>query len=136
MESRFLKICVVLILIWNSTFSGNTERLPGILENIVSAIKSGNSKVFASYFSTTVEITLPGNEGTFSKLQAEMIFKDFFSKNSPVSFTVDQKGVSTGGTQFIIGTYKSSNKKYKTYILLKPIDGQMLIQQIQFEIDY
>ncbi|MBK7029378.1 MAG: DUF4783 domain-containing protein [Bacteroidales bacterium] len=135
MKQYILQILVFLVIA--GMVSGSTVSLivPGVHENIASAIRSGNSKSLAIYFSSTVEITIPGKEGTFSKVQAEMVMKDFFSKIPPSSFVLDQKGNSVGGSQFIIGTYKSNNQVYKAYILLKPIEGSMLIQQIQFEAD-
>lgn len=108
---------------------------PGIIENISAAIKAGNSNELAKYFSSTVEVIIPGSEGVFSKSQAEMILKDFFSKATPLSFVVNQKGNSTGGAQFIIGTYKSKSELLNVYILLKPFGGQLLIQQLHFESD-
>lgn len=133
-----MRLKVFFLLIFLSFFSQSiypliTDGSVGLTENIVAAIKAGNSKALAQYFSTTIEITLPGKEGTFSKVQAEMIIKDFFTKYPPAAFEVNQKGSSSGGSQFIIGTYKSNNKLYKTYLLLKPIDKQLLIQQLQFE---
>jgi hypothetical protein len=129
-----VRIIISIICFLNVQFSlAGVIELPGIQENIVAAIKAGNSKVLATFFSSTVEITLPGKEGAFSKLQAEMVMKDFFLKYPPTSFVVDQKGSSSGGALFLIGSYKSNNKSYRAYLLLKPIDGQMLIQQLQFE---
>jgi hypothetical protein len=104
-------------------------------ENIAAAIKAGNSKELATYFGSTVEIILPGSDGAFSKAQAEMIMKNFFAKTPPVSFTVNQKGNSTGGAQFMIGTYKSKSETLNVYILMKPVSNQLLIQQIHFEED-
>jgi len=107
----------------------------GTLENIATAIRSGNSKALAAFFSSTIEVALPARDGTYSKVQAEMMIREFFVKYPPTSFVVDQKGSSTGGAQFIIGTYKCNEKVFKTYILLKTVEGQLLIQQIQFEVD-
>ena len=118
---------------WFNPYLAESKDLPGITENITYAIRTGNSKSLAVYFNSTIEITLPGKEGTFSKVQAEMVIKDFFLKNPPAAFDINQKVSSSGGSQFIIGTYKSGNKVYKVYLLLKPFDGQLLIQQLQFE---
>jgi hypothetical protein len=107
----------------------------GLSENIAASIKAGNSKELAKYFGPTVEIILPGIDGAFSKAQAEMIMKDFFTKSAPVSFIVNQKGNSSGGAQFIIGNYKSKTEILNVYILLKPVSNQLLIQQIHFETD-
>ncbi|MEI6749514.1 MAG: DUF4783 domain-containing protein [Bacteroidales bacterium] len=105
----------------------------GVNESIAAAIKTGNSSELAKYFNNTVEIQIPANEGTFSKSQAEMIVKEFFLKNPPVSYTSNQQGSSNGGAQFMIGTYKSGKLVFHVYILIKPIAGKMLIQQLHFE---
>ena len=106
---------------------------PGIIESISSAIKGANSGELARYFSNTVEIQIPGKEGTFSKSQAEMIMKDFFSRNPVTSFTANQQGSSNGGAQFMIGTYKSGKTIFHVYVLVKPVGGLLLIQQLHFE---
>ncbi len=105
----------------------------GIIESIASAIKGANSGELARYFSNTVEIQIPGKEGTFSKSQAEMIMKDFFSRNPVTSYAVNQQGSSNGGAQFMIGTYKSGKTIFHVYVLVKPVGGQLLIQQLHFE---
>ena len=107
----------------------------GLAENIATAIRSGDSRELSKYFNSTVELVLPGNDGVFSKAQAEMIMKTFFAKSSPVSFTINQKGNSTGGAQFIIGTYKNKSGSLNVYILLKPINGVLMIHQMHFEAD-
>lgn len=107
----------------------------GLVENIAAAIKAGNSKELAKYFGPTVEIIIPGIDGAFSKAQAEVILKDFFAKSAPVSFTINKKGNSAGGSQYMIGTYKSKNESLNVYILLKPVSNTLLIQQIHFETD-
>lgn len=105
------------------------------VDDVVSAIKSGNSKMLANYFGNAVEISLPDKDGTFSKSQAEMMMKDFFTNHPPASFIVNQKGASTGGSKFVIGTYKSGSVVYKVYLLLKASGQTFTLQQIQFEED-
>jgi len=107
----------------------------GLLENIAAAIKAGNSKELAKYFGPTVEIIIPDIDGAFSKAQAEVIMKDFFAKSTPVSFTINKKGNSAGGSQYMIGTYKSKTESLNVYILLKPVSNILMIQQIHFETD-
>jgi hypothetical protein len=107
----------------------------GLVENIAAAIKAGNSKELAKYFGPTVEIIIPGIDGAFSKAQAEVIMKDFFTRSAPVSFTINKKGNSAGGSQYMIGTYKSKTESLNVYILLKPVSNILMIQQIHFETD-
>jgi len=135
MKIRLIALVIVASALLTLAFSFRYDKAFGVHENIAVAIRTGNFKALAGYFSTTVEISLPTKEGTYSRVQAEMVMKEFFQKNPPTSFILEQKGTSSGCAQFIIGTYKSGNKELKTYILLKSIDGQLLIQQLQFESD-
>ena len=130
---RIITFCLSVIIF--SSGSVVAIEPPGIVEDVTAAIKAGNSKDLAKYYGPTVEIILPGSEGTFSKAQAEMIMKDFFTKSAPVSCVVNQKGNSAGGAQFIIGTYKNKSEKLNVYILMKPVSNQLMIQQMHFEAD-
>ena len=130
---RIITFCLSVVLFTSSSIVAAEP--PGIVEDITAAIKAGNSKDMAKYFAPTLEIILPGSDGAFSKAQAEMIIKDFFAKSAPVSFVVNQKGNSAGGAQFIIGTYKNKSEKLNVYILLKPVNSQLMIQQMHFEAD-
>jgi len=123
------------VFLFSSSSVIAVEPPPGLAEDIAASIRAGSSRDLAKYFGPTIEIILPGSEGTFSKAQAEMIMKDFFAKSAPVSFVVNQKGNSAGGAQFIIGTYKNKSEKLNVYILLKPVSNQLMIQQMHFETD-
>jgi len=135
MKNVILIITFCLSVVLFSNLGVVAHGPPGLVENISTAIKTGNSKELAKYFGSTVELILPGNEGAFSKAQAEMIMKDFFGKSAPVSFTVSQTRNSAGGTQFIIGKYKNKDEILNVYILLKPVASQLVIQQMHFEAD-
>ena len=130
---RILTFCLSVFLFSGSTILAVAP--PGVVENITAAIRTGNSAELAKYFNSSLEIALPGNDGAFSKAQGEMIMKNFFAKSAPVSFTVNQKGNSAGGAQFLIGTYKTKTETLNVYILLKPVNNQLLIQQMRFEAD-
>lgn len=105
-----------------------------ISNDIAVAIKNGNSKELAKFFNTSIDLTVPGNDETFSKAQAELIVKDFFQKNPPKSFAVNHQGSSNDGSKYSIGTYVSSTGSYRTYFLLKKVGNSFFIQQLQFEL--
>jgi len=124
---------LAIVLMVQSPFKAFASQ--GLVENIAAAIKAGNSKELAKYFGPTVEIIIPGIDGAFSKAQAEVIIKDFFARSAPVSFAINKKGNSAGGSQYMIGTYKSKTEDLNVYILLKPVSNILMIQQIHFETD-
>ena len=105
----------------------------GIVEEVATAIKTGNSTNVSKYFNSTLDLTVPGSEGTYSKVQAEMILKDFFSKNAPKSFLINHQGASNDGSLYAIGTYTSATAALRTYFLLKKSGTTYLIQKLEFE---
>lgn len=131
---RFSSIIMLISLILMNLIAINSFG-QNASDDVVAAIKAGNAKTLAGYFGNAVEISLPDKDGTFSKAQAEMMMKDFFANHPPASFVVNQKGASTGGSKFIIGTYKSGSVVYKVYLLLKASGQTFTLQQIQFEED-
>ena len=105
-----------------------------IPNDVAVAVKTGNASNVAKYFSANVDLKILDKEDVYSKAQAELILKDFFSKNSIKSFEVIHKGTSKNGDQFAIGTYESSaGKKFRTYFLFKKEGADLRVQQLRFE---
>lgn len=134
---KYISILLILLLFLTvrATEPIKASEGPGILDNVASAIRNNDSRELARYFNTTLEVSLFDKEGTYSRVQAEMIVKNFFIKYPSSSFIIDRQGSSAGGSQFLIGSYKTGNKVFRTYVFLKPVSGQLLIQQLQFEDD-
>lgn len=104
-----------------------------VFDDLASAIRTGNAKEVARYFNTSVELNIQDSEGVYSKSQAEMILRDFFSKHAPQKFTVVHRGSSSGGSRYAIGNYTTADGTYRTSIFVKEVNGQMLIHEIKFE---
>lgn len=105
----------------------------GTLEDVSLAIKTGNAREVAKYFDNTVSITIYNGEDSYSKAQAEMVLKDFFSKNPPVSFNIIHKGASSEGSQYGIGTLMTKSGSFRTYIYIKKKGSTYYIQEVRFE---
>ena len=111
-----------------------TEIKFDIPDNVASAVKTGNASNVAKFFSANVDVKILDKEDVYSKAQAELILKDFFSKNPIKSFSVIHKGTAKNGDQFSIGTYETSaGKKFRTYFLFKKEGAGLTIQQLRFE---
>lgn len=100
---------------------------------IGAALQSGNSSAIAKYFDGNVELTILNTEAVYSKSQAEMVIKNFFSSNSPRSYKVVHNGDSGSGAKFQIGELVTSGGTYRTYVYAKEKMGAMLIQEIRIE---
>lgn len=132
MKNRSVKIVGFLLVLVLSTLSGNSFGQDAIFDPIKDVIKTGSAKEMAKYLNQNVEINIEGNVNTYSKAQAEFVFRDFFKKHPPTSFNIVHKGASKGGQQFAIGRFISNSDSYNVLMLVKEISGTYLIHEISF----
>ncbi len=104
-----------------------------VIDDIASAIKSGNPKNISKYFIDHIDLKIVDKEDVYSKQQAEMILKDFFDKHSVKSYIVAHKSEAKNGSQYVIGTLETTKGKFRTYFLIKTTGDKMLIQQFKIE---
>jgi len=108
---------------------------PVTLDEIALAIRSGNASALARYFDKSVEITIMNNEQVYSRTQAEMVIKNFFSKYPPQSFDIVHKGSSGDDAKYGIGSLVTRNGSFRTYIYIKQKNNAYFIQELRFEKD-
>jgi Domain of unknown function (DUF4783) len=118
------RILLAIILIPLLSFTG--------IDDIIAALKEGNSGKMAQYFDNTVEVTMPNKSDSYSKGQAEMIIKDFFSSKGIKNFTVIHRG-EKGDSQYCIGNLITRNGSFRTTIYLKQKGDRIVVQEISFE---
>jgi hypothetical protein len=124
------KTAAILLLI--SVF--HTVLAIDIYEDISNALRSGDAKQVSTFFGNTLDLTIGDQEDVYSKAQAELILRDFFSKNTPKSFVVMHKGSSKEGTLYAIGTLVStSGKSFRTSFYLKSNAGKYILQELRIE---
>ena len=126
MKTRSLIILFVLSL--TTTISS-----ADVIDDIAAAIRSGNPKNISKYFIENIDLKIIEQEDVYSKQQAEMILKDFFTKHPVKSFTIAHKSEAKNGSQYVIGALETTNGKFRTYFLIKTTGGQTLIQQFRIE---
>jgi hypothetical protein len=131
------KLLFFLLIIFSAieVNAQSEEATKVVFDNIGKAFREGDATQLAINFASSFDVILPGNEGTFSKQQAEMILKDFFNKNKPKGFLINHQGTSNDGSRYAIGTYRATNQNFRAYILLKSIGNKFLISQLQLEKD-
>ena len=115
--------------------SFETEQLT-VPDEIYSSIKSGNSKVLAKYFNSNVELVILDKEGVYSKVQAELILREFFTKNTPVNLVKRHEGKSgKEASRFVICTLSTAKVQYRVYFVMKNNNGEFTIHQFRIEND-
>ena len=103
------------------------------LDEVATAIRSGNVDQLSSFFDNRVDLSLPDKTDTYSKSQAEMIIRDFFSRYGVRNFQIKQRG-ETGGLEFCIGTLQTQNGDFRTCLYLKQKGDRQFIQQLRFQV--
>ena len=102
------------------------------LDEVVNALKTGNTAQIIKYFDNTIEITMPDKSSSYSKSQAELVIKDFFNTNPVKNFEVLHKG-ENAGSQYCIGTLNTKTGLFRTTIFMKQKGDRQLLQEIRFE---
>ncbi len=124
-----LKSILLLFVISAVSFSFTLD----VIDDIATAIRSGNPKNISKFFIDNIDLKVIEQEDVYSKQQAEMILKDFFTKHAVKSYTVAHKSQPKAGSQYVIGTLETANGKFRTYFLIKTTGTQTLIQQFRIE---
>jgi hypothetical protein len=102
------------------------------LEDVISALRSGNANELAKYIDDNVEISLPDKSDRYSRAQAVAVLQDFFNGSGVRSFEVKHKG-DNGGSQFCIGTLQTKSGSYRTTVFMTSKNGRQLVRELRFQ---
>jgi hypothetical protein len=102
------------------------------IDDIAVAMRSGNAGQLSRYLDTRVDISLPEKSDTYSKSQAEMIIRDFFSTNGVQNFLIKRKRES-GASEYCIGVLQTRNGDYRTTLFIKQKGDRQLLQELRFQ---
>jgi hypothetical protein len=135
MNKRIISAFLIIAFLSLTNFATDSSMQSNqVTTELTEALSKANARDVAKHFGATVDLKLPGNEGTYSKNQAELILRNFFTRNVPESFAIQHQGPSRDGSVYAIGVYKSQNgKTFRTYFLLKKISDQMVLHLLQLE---
>ncbi len=101
-------------------------------DEIIQSIQSGNARVLSDYFNQNVELVVLESDNVYSKAQAQQIVNNFFSNNTPESFSVIHQG-GREGAKYVIGNLTTQNGRFRVYFLLKQSEGKNYIHQLRIE---
>src|SRR3989337_2435862 len=130
MKLNRLKAFVVFFVLTLQVFAlhGQSE----VINQVKETIKAGSSKELSKYLFQTVDVTIEGKVQSYSKAQAEFVFRDFFRQHPPSEFNIIHQGSSKGGPPFAIGQYKTADGTYGVFMKIKSVNKQQLLHEISF----
>ena len=104
----------------------------GGIDEVISAMKSGNASGVTKYFDNYVDITIDDKGSNYSRSQGELILKDFFSNNGVRSFELKHKGNNDNG-DYCIGTLQTKNGNYRATVYMRLKGNKLVIQDIRIK---
>jgi hypothetical protein len=128
----FLGLAVLTFSLVLVSFRPSFIRPSFSLDDVAFAIRSGNAGQLSQYLDTRVDISLPEKSDTYSKSQAEMIIRDFFSTNGVQNFQIKHKG-ENGGSEFCVGILQTHNGDYRTTLFMRQKGDKQLLQELRFQ---
>lgn len=126
-------VLITFLFVFNKSLS-YSQSLPDSLffQKIVIALQKADASEISEYVYNKVDITLPNQNGIFSKYQVKLLLEDFFQKNKPDTFIFSNQYKKTD-EMFIIGNYKTQEGQYRVCFLTKIIGNKNYIYQIRIE---
>lgn len=135
---RYLGLITLSVLLFLCSFrtfttGSNATGAAGMeMEDIVVALKSGNATNLSRYFDNRVDLTLPTKSDNYSRTQAEMILRNFFSDHAVRNFEIKYKG-EANGSRYCVGTLKTKGGDYRTRLFMKSRGDKQVLQELAFQ---
>ena len=130
MKLNRLKAFIVCGILTLQVFASHGQS--EVIQQVRETIKAGSAKELSRYLFQTVDVTVEGKVQSYSKAQAEFVFRDFFRQHPPSEFNIIHQGSSKGGQPFAIGQYKSDGETFRVFMKIKSANGQQLLHEISF----
>jgi hypothetical protein len=125
MKSIFTSLLAVSLVMMSSFAQ------PGTIDEVISALRTGDASGISKHFDENVELALPVKSDSYSKAQAQVILKDFFGNNSVKGFELKHKGDSPGG-HYCIGTLQTKSGNFRAHVFMKAKGNKEVVKEIRF----
>ncbi len=103
-----------------------------ITDDLVNALKTGSSVTLSQYFDANIALAIMDQDDIYSKQQAELILKNFFTKNTPSNFVILHRG-ATEESEYAIGNLSTSNGNFRVTLYIKRRENKPFVHRIWFE---
>jgi hypothetical protein len=97
----------------------------GVLEDVTTCFKTGKVATIEEHLGANCEINIDGEKSSVSKMQAKLLLEGFFSKNTPVDFTISTSN-TLAGSKYAVGKLSTSAGKFDVYITFDASDSNVI----------
>ncbi len=104
-----------------------------MIDNIANCFQTGNGKELASYLSSSVSLAILDDNNTYSKSQAEILLRNFFSKYTFSAVKILHRIETNASNRYAVLELISSGQRFRVSLSLKKVDAQFLITDIRID---
>ncbi len=126
----FLNLLFSLFLLFHSPVKAEMEELT--IDSVISAIDNNSSSDLAKHFESSISLNVNGQQGSYSKNQAEIVIRDFFKRNPSQGFTIVYRSETNPSLSSFIGDYLSGEGTFKVFIKVSQQDSDLKIYSLEF----
>jgi hypothetical protein len=126
---RFIEV-VVFVLLTLQVFVASAQT--DIINQVKETIKAGSAKELSRYLNQTVEVSIEDKVQSYSKVQAELVLRDFFRQHPISEFSIIHQGSSKNGQLFALGQFKSGPETFRVFIKFKSVSNEQMLDEIRF----
>lgn len=102
------------------------------IDPVITAISTNSSGELAKYFESSISLNVNGQQGSYSRNQAEIVIRDFFKKNPSKGFTIVYSSETNPSLSSFIGDYLSGEGTFKVFIKVSQQDSNLKIYSLEF----
>lgn len=96
-------------------------------------LRHGRTAQLAERFTSNIDLAILDVDAVYSRGQAEMVLKRFFTDNRPTEFVIQHQGKAAGDCRYIIGHMRTERSEYRVTYFLRLEDGLAMIKQFRIE---
>ena len=122
---------LILLLLW-SPGGGVTSHFD-VIDDITESFKQGDSKQLSNHFSSTLSLTLLKNDGVYSKIQAEIILKEFFNRSTPQEVKLINKLDSNPHFKYVVLQMETNKGDFRVSYKLSSEEGSYKITELRLD---
>ena len=122
---RHIKRLVLALVVLMFSFSAHAQSAANELSG---CLQSGNAACLSNHIGSAIAMTLDNNRSTYSRVQADMVLRNFFKKNNPKSFKAAKSSDS-----HLIGMLNTDKGVYRVYISMNATRNGYALQEIRIE---
>jgi len=103
------------------------------VEDIAAYFKNGNTKDLVRSFANTVSLSISADESVYSKVQAEIVLRNFFTKHDPSDVKIQHRLDNSSNHRYIVLNLSTARGVFKVSLVMKNTEGRFLITEIRID---